>query len=370
MVPRSSRHDNFNRLGSDLSKYLVVHPGDVVFNKLRTWQGGLGVSRHEGLVSPAYFVCRPVRGVVPGFLHYLLRSATYLAELTRISKFMPPSQFDISWDDLRLVPILIPEVGTQRAIADYLDAETVRIDALISKKRRLIELLQEGWRSEVMGTIFLQSDSVRRAAIRHVVDLLPGYAFTSAEFAEEGIRLLRGLNVAPGRLRWDSDVAYVATDDRPRYSQYELAEGDVVLGMDRPVIATGMRVASVSPSDLPCLLVQRVARIRATKHADIRYIRFILESDAFVAYFSPISTGVSVPHISGDQVLSFRAPLPSRDVQSALATQLAKKQANLAALRDRLITQINLLAERRQAMISAMVVGEIPVPREMVRVCH
>ena len=143
VVPRSSRQDNFNRLGSDLSKYLVVQPGDVVFNKLRTWQGGLGTSRYEGIVSPAYFVCRPVRGVVPKFLHYLLRSTTYLAELTRISKFMPPSQFDISWDDLRLVPILIPEVRTQRAIADYLDTETARIDTLISKKRHLIDLLAE-----------------------------------------------------------------------------------------------------------------------------------------------------------------------------------------------------------------------------------
>ena len=255
----------------------------------------------------------------------------------------------------------VPPVAEQRAIADYLDTETARIDTLISKKRRLIELLAERWRSEVMNTIFQQSHSVRRAAIRHVVDLLPGYAFTSSEFAEEGIRLLRGLNIAPGRLRWDSDVVYVAAEDRPQYSEYELAEGDIVLGMDRPVIASGMRVASVSPSDLPCLLVQRVARIRTTKRADIRYIRFILESDAFVAYFSPISTGVSVPHISADQVLSFRAPLPSRGVQSALATQLAKKQAHFAALRDRLIAQINLLSERRQALITAAVTGEVMV---------
>src|SRR5690606_24552908 len=105
VVPRSTRDDNHNRLGADLSSYLVVEPGDIVFNKLRTWQGGLGMSRFRGIVSPAYFVCRPIRQFEPRFLHYLLRSAPYLAEFTRISKFMPPSQFDILWDDLRLVPI-------------------------------------------------------------------------------------------------------------------------------------------------------------------------------------------------------------------------------------------------------------------------
>ena len=268
------------------------------------------------------------RGLVPRhivdsrfFRYQLSVMGDQLQALGQGSTFM-----ELRTESLAATHITVPALAEQRAIADYLDTETTRIDTLISKKRRLIELFQERWSSELMGTIFRQSDSVRRAAIRHVVDLLPGYAFTSSEFVEEGIRLLRGLNLAPGRLRWDSDVAHLATDDRPRYSEYELAEGDVVLGMDRPVIASGMRVASVSPSDLPCLLVQRVARIRTTKHADIRYIRFILESDAFVAYFSPISTGVSVPHISGDQVLSFRAPLPSRGVQSALATQLAKNR--------------------------------------------
>ena len=143
VVPRSSRTDNYNRLGSNLAKYLVVRPGDVVFNKLRTWQGGLGVSRYKGIVSPAYFVCRPLPRVNSRYLHYLLRSTPYLAELTRVSKFMPPSQFDILWDDLRLLPILVPKTAVQAAIADYLDTETGRIDALITKKRRMIKLLEE-----------------------------------------------------------------------------------------------------------------------------------------------------------------------------------------------------------------------------------
>ncbi len=55
-----------------MSSYLVVRPGDIVFNKLRTWQGGLGVSRYTGVVSPAYFVCRPQESVDPRYYHYLL----------------------------------------------------------------------------------------------------------------------------------------------------------------------------------------------------------------------------------------------------------------------------------------------------------
>jgi type I restriction enzyme S subunit len=83
VVPRLIRADNYNRSGADLSKYPVVKPGDIVFNKLRTWQGGLGVSKYEGIVSPAYYVCRPRQGVEPRFLHYLLHSVTYFQRLRR-----------------------------------------------------------------------------------------------------------------------------------------------------------------------------------------------------------------------------------------------------------------------------------------------
>ena len=153
VVPRSTRDDNHNRLGADMSNYLVVRPGDIVFNKLRTWQGGLGVSSDEGVVSPAYFVCRPNAQVDSRYFHYLLRSAPYLAELTRISKFMPPSQFDIAWDDLKAMLVPRPPLAEQRAIADYLDAETARIDALIAKKQQLINLLEERIDSEVRTAI-------------------------------------------------------------------------------------------------------------------------------------------------------------------------------------------------------------------------
>lgn len=129
VVPRSSREDNHNPLGADLGKYLVVRPGDLVFNKLRTWQGGLGAASDTGIVSPAYFVCRPRDKVFPLFAHYLLRSSPYLAELTRLSKWRPPSQFDIGWRDLRTVPLLLPPtVEAQREIVAGIETSLAALD--------------------------------------------------------------------------------------------------------------------------------------------------------------------------------------------------------------------------------------------------
>ena len=175
VVPRSSREDNHNQLGEDMSKYLVVEPGDIVFNKLRTWQGGLGASKYLGLVSPAYFVCRPKQNFDPTFLQYLLLSSTYLQELTRISKWQPPSQFDIGWEQLKLLPIVAPAFAEQKAIADYLDRETARIDALIKKKRQMVSYLNERWKVELSLTLDLVDGPT--AHLSHIARISSGTGF-------------------------------------------------------------------------------------------------------------------------------------------------------------------------------------------------
>jgi type I restriction enzyme S subunit len=88
-----------------------------------------------------------------------------------------------------------------------------------------------------------------------------GFAFPSAEFSSssDDVPLLRGANISVGKLRWE-DVVYWKRSDGDGLRRFELAEGDIVLGMDRPVISGGVRVARVTARDLPCLLLQRVVK--------------------------------------------------------------------------------------------------------------
>ena len=195
VVPRASRNDNHNRLGADMSNYLVVRPGDIVFNKLRTWQGGLGVSRFEGVVSPAYYVCRPNEEIDSRYYHYLLRSAAYLAELTRVSKFMPPSQFDIAWDDLKALSVPQPSLEEQRAIADFLEVETARIDSLIDKKQQLIHLLEERILS-LVDLSFAPSPIGRTTRLARLAEVRSGVTLNSSRASDPGDVTLPYLRVA------------------------------------------------------------------------------------------------------------------------------------------------------------------------------
>ena len=232
VVPRSSRDDNHNQLGVDLSNYLAVRPGDIVFNKLRTWQGGLGVSRYRGIVSPAYFVCRPLAATDSRYFHYLLRSHVYLAELTRLSKFMPPSQFDISWDDLRTLPVYVPPLREQRAIADYLDTETARIDALIAKKRRMIGLLHEQAQSALLDAVGDWRTQPSRTLRQYGTNVLTGpfgTVLTASEYVEGGVPLVNPTHIRSGEIVPEPEVT-VPEQVAARISRHRLSVGDVVMG--------------------------------------------------------------------------------------------------------------------------------------------
>ena len=159
----------------------------------------------------------------------------------------------------------------------------------------------------------------REVTLGEVADLLVGFAFKSARFTDDDSdpRLLRGVNIGQGSLDW-SRSAYWPQDDRAVYERYELADGDVVLAMDRPWIEAGLKRARIRESDLPALLVQRVTRLRGTESVQTSYLHHVLASRAFTDYIKPIVTGVTVPHISPDQIKSFGFQLPPISQQDAI----------------------------------------------------
>jgi type I restriction enzyme S subunit len=271
----------------------------------------------------------------------------------------------------------VPPIDEQRRIAEYLDRETAQIDALIAKQEQLIHGLLERRESLVGHAVF---SGLRGAALRDndeawlpptpatwpvtqlgfVTDTLAGYAFPSEGFTSKpsDTRLLRGINVKPGVIDW-SEVVYWDENLNPVPSRYRLEPGDLVLGMDRPFIGAGIRVASISEYDAPSLLLQRVMRIRPLVNSDRGYLRHLFSTRSFYMYLEPMFTGVSVPHISEWQVRKYRIPLPPTDEQREIARYLDRKTAEIGALIAKAREFIALARERRAALITEAVTGRI-----------
>jgi type I restriction enzyme S subunit len=152
------------------------------------------------------------------------------------------------------------------------------------------------------------------------VDLLSGFPFKSAKFttAEDSVRLLKGSVVSQADLDWSGSVGW-PSDDADDYRKFELKIGDVVLAMDRPWVEAGLKYAWITADDIPCLLVQRVARLRGRNGLETAFLRYIVGGPDFTNYVAPIVIGVNVPHISPRQICSFRFRLPPTSVQLQIA---------------------------------------------------
>lgn len=162
-----------------------------------------------------------------------------------------------------------------------------------------------------------------------VADVLVGYPFKSQYFNEnnKGIRLLRGKNVTHRGLRWGSDTRWWESIT-PDVERYLLSENDIVIGMDGSLV--GKNYALISNSDLPLLLVQRVACIRAKTGVDQKYLWFVIASEKFERYIDSIRTGTSIPHVSSKQILDYTISLPPLPVQKKIAAILSSLDDKIA----------------------------------------
>lgn len=148
VVPRSELTDREPR-AEDLDAYKRCLPGDLALNRLRAFQGGVGVVPIAGLVSPDYTVLRPAPDLHSGFLHYLMRSTWFVGEMTsRLRGIGDPGQGNVrtprvNWSDVRLIEIPDIALGTQRSIAQSIATRTQHIAQILQRLERQLALLAE-----------------------------------------------------------------------------------------------------------------------------------------------------------------------------------------------------------------------------------
>ena len=386
VIPRDTTNagDNHNFIPDDLSNYKVVRVGQFAMNKMKAWQGSYGVSRHDGIVSPAYFVFR-VMDLVPEYFHTAIRSRAYVPFFTQASDGVRIGQWDLSLVRLREIPFAVPPAAEQTAIIRFLDHVDRKIQRYIRAKQKLIALLEEQKQATIHQAVTGQID-VRTSQpysaykdsggewlekipahwevtrLGKLITLTTGFPFKSEGFTQNArdVRLLRGVNVAPGRLRWREVVRWPAADVAS-YGEYLLETGDIALGMDRPVIRAGTRVALVSECDVPSLLLQRVARIRPSRRIRRDFALLLLRGKAFADYLAPIFTGISVPHLSPEQIRGFRLPLPSVGEQDEILEGLSLGIRAVEREKDRAKSQIELLREYCTRLSADVVTGKVDV---------
>ncbi len=127
----------------DKSKYKVVRKGDLAYNKMRMWQGAIGESKYDGIVSPAYIILNTKNKLYSRYFHYLYRTELFIKEANRNSYGLCDDMNSLRYEDFKTIYSPTPPEQDVVRIVAFLDEKTAEIDAAIAKKQALIQLLNE-----------------------------------------------------------------------------------------------------------------------------------------------------------------------------------------------------------------------------------
>jgi type I restriction enzyme S subunit len=248
--------------------------------------------------------------------------------------------------------IRCPDVPTQRAIADYLDRETARIDALIEKKHRLLDLLHERLEAAISDLVKGTWPAVALRRAWRVIDC----KHVTPSYVDTGIPVVSPGDTSTGRLRLESCARFVTKEDfallaegdrRPR-------RGDIVYGRNATV-----GVATYVDFDEPFCLGQDVCLIRSSEN-DQRFLAAFLNTVGARQLAEQV-VGSTFNRINIADILSLRIPLPPRKVQGRIADEIDGRSGDYWKIRRHLENQLSLMSEWRQAAITAAVTGQFPI---------
>lgn len=332
----------------------VLHPPDTVMLS-RTASVGHVVRIGRPMATTQAFVtwsCGPQ--LDPRFLTLVLNAMK--PEFERIA--YGSTHLTIYMPDLEQLRVPLPPIAAQRAIADYLDTETTRIDALIAKKRRLGALLATRRLAAIDNGVACDTGFVQ---VRHLVSRLTSGPRGWADFASgTGTPFIRITNIQRDSIELDmTDTLLVEPPRTAESRRTAVRTGDVLVSITADVGSVGVAREEQAGSNVS-QHVALLSPIRAAVEPD--WLAFAVRSSRARAQLDSGQYGGTKTQLSLGDVASLRVPLPPIEVQRE---RLRSLHATLVAT-DRcggaLAAQIDLLKEHRQALITAAVTGELEIP--------
>ncbi len=356
VIRKEDRDDNHNRAGDDLASYQLVEPGDLVLNKMKTWQGSLGISGYRGIVSPAYFVYKSRNSESSEFLHYALRSRYYVTQYASFSKGVRPSQWDLQPEYLSMMRVLLPPLSTQKTIVKYLAQEIGEIDAMLATLEELTETLRLRRVQAIQSAV----RSSRSVGIGLMLDVKLGKMLqTKPKSPTDRLQpYLRAAHIQPGgRLDLTIDTKEMYFSE-PEAEALSLRAGDAVIVEG----GAGFGRAAYLTEDMPGWGFQNsVIRLRGAS-SDTRYAVYALQAALDSGEIAIACNAATFAHFTAEKVEGFRIPYHGTDEHQRIADHLDEVTGRIDAMLATIDKLKALLVERRAALITDVVTGRKKVP--------
>jgi type I restriction enzyme S subunit len=344
---------------------------------LRSFEGGIEHSDYEGCVSPAYTVLEPAKRIFAKYYKYLLKCGPYISALQSATDSLRDGK-SITFEQFSAITLAYPEYDEQIQIANFLDHETAKIDTLIDKQQQLIKLLKEKRQAVISHAVTkglnpaapMKDSGVEwlgevpehwlTVRIKQVASFITSGPRGWSDFiSEEG----EDIFLQSGDLNHELEILphkakKVIAPKGAEGIRTKLIKGDVV------VCITGAntgRVAVVQNLTATTYINQHLSLIRPIKDkVDATFIGYALSSQGGRAYFDVTQYGLK-EGLSLSNVAEAPLPLPPLNEQKNIVQELYARLSVFSRINEVAENQVEILKERRTALISAAVTGKIDV---------
>lgn len=370
--------ENHNVIPEDLSNYKVAHAGSLVINKMKAWQGSMGIAPVDGIVSPAYFVYDFAISN-RAFGQALLRSKPYVAHFAHASDGVRVGQWDLTIAGMRAIPVLLPPPPEQAAIVRFLDWANGRLERAIRAKRKVIALLGEQKQAIIHRAVTRGLDpnvplkdsgipwlgdipehwelsAIGAAAV--LIQTGPfGSQLHSHEYVKDGVPVINPSHMNGGRLN-PSPVVTISDEKSRELSRHMLRRGDIVIArrgeLGRCALVTDFEAGWI------CGTGSLLLRCKASViHS--AFFQVVFASRGIADMLGLASIGATMANLNAGTVARQRIPVPPLEEQQNIVCSIATATRKVDSAISRLTREIDLLREYRTRLVADVVTGKLDV---------
>jgi len=362
--------ENANSFQGELRKF---QKGDVLFNKLRPYLAKVYLADNDGVCLGELLILRSKGESLPKFLFYRVLSYGFvkIVDSSTYGSKMPRA----SWDDfISQLLIPYPQNEEQTAIANYLDRKTGKIDELITKKQKLIDLLNEEktaiinqavtkglnpnapvkdsgihWLGEVPAHWEIKK-------IKYIANLTLGKMLTGEDKGGNFLKpYLRAQNIS--WFKCDTSDVKEMWFSQSDLIKYRVNLNDLLVSEGGDVGRTCIWMNELDE----CYIQNSVHKITFKKYFNPKYFLYLFYSFGQKGYFLSIVNQISIGHLTGEKLKEVFTIFPGFDEQTAIVDYLDRKTDQMDDVISKTHHEIELLQEYRTALISEAVTGKIDV---------
>jgi type I restriction enzyme S subunit len=374
-IIRQSDIGRKERASKDRSSYKRIRNGQLGYNLMNAFNGSIGISQYDGIISPAYAVGQPQKEMIADYYHHLYRSPIYAAEINRYSYGIMYERNRLYYDYFKKIPVPYPPIEEQRKIVAVIHQKNREFQNLISVKRCRIKLLNEQKQVIIRRTVTRGLDPnvrLKPSGIEWLRDVPEHWQIQKLKYVTKMI--VGGSTPSTTDLScWNGDIVWITPED--------VSKSELLTTSSRKITQNGVKNCSTVIVPKGSIIITSRAPVGNVAVADIdlctnqgckSIIPDLLKFDTSYGYFllkimqlelQNMSKGTTFYEISTFSLANVKIPLPPLKEQQIIVESLKKELDVIENSIKHTVHEIDLVREYRTRLISDIVTGKVDLRR-------